>query len=165
MSDGGSGKISIEDAIKLKHSLDKSITYGGYNAKEIKEMRDLTKEQYSEVNRQLSEIRKNWWCLPDYVWIIGIIASVVCLFYFQWVFIHMACVVVLAYCVAQLGYRSGVLYGYVRGYESGHVEGVHKSLGISHGIADIGQRAIDMELDEMLIKGFDERKNQQQEHL
>jgi hypothetical protein len=159
MCDETSGKMSIEDAIRLKHELNQSITYRGYNAKQVQEMENLTKEQYAEVNRQLSEIKKSWWFFPDYVWVIGIVAAGFCTLYFSHWIIHIAGLMAMIYCVAQLGYRAGVSYGYVRGYESGHEEGVHKALGIAGDDAsDISERAVEMEMDEMLIKKMDERK-------
>jgi hypothetical protein len=159
MADETSGKITVEEAIRLKHDLDQVITYRKYNAKEISEIENLTKEQHSEVNRQLSEIRKSWWFFPDYVWVMGIIVSGFCFLYFYRNYVRIAAVVVLAYCIGQLAYRSGVLYGYVRGYESGHEEGVHKALGVSaEEAAELSQRAIEMEMDEKLIRKMDERK-------
>ena len=161
MSDETSGKISIEDAIRLKHKLNQAITYRGYNAKEVHDMENLTKEQYSEVGRQLSEIKKSWWFFPDYVWVIGIIMGGFCSLYFPQYFLRIVGLVALIYCTAQLAYRSGVSYGYVRGYESGHEEGIHKALGVpSEEAADLRQRATEMEMDEMLIKKMDERKEQ-----
>jgi len=160
MSDDESNKISIEDAIRLKHTLNQTITYRGYNAKEVSEIESLTKDQYDEISRQLSEIRKSWWFFPDYVWIIGLIVSGFCSLYFSQYFIRIISLLSLIYCIAQLGYRSGLLYGYVRGYESGHEDGVHKALGVPpEDAAEISERATEMELDEMLIKKMDERKN------
>ena len=159
MTDETSGKITIDEAIRLKHNLNQTITHGGYNAKEIHDMEALTKEQYLEVNRQLSEIKKSWWFFPGYVWVIGIILAVFCSLYFSQISIRIAGVVVLAYCIAQLGYRSGLLYGYFRGYESGHEEGIHKALGVSaEEAAELSQRATEMEMDERLIKKMAERK-------
>ena len=130
MVDVSLGKIKVEDAIRLKHSLNKTITYRGHNTKEIRDMENLTKEQYSEVSRQLSEIKKSWWFFPDYVSIILVVVSGLCFFYFYQSFVRVAAMFVIAYCVSQLAYRAGVLYGYVRGYESGYEEGIHKALGV-----------------------------------
>jgi len=161
MSDETSGKISIEDAIRLKHDLNQNITHGGYSAKQIREMESLTKEQYAEVNRQLAEIKKTWWFFPNYFWAIGILCAGFCILYFSQLLVQVIGLVILLYCTAQFGYRSGVLYGYVRGYEGGHEEGVHKSLGITaEGATDIHDRAIEMEMDEKLIKRMDERKEE-----
>lgn len=158
MADESSGKITVEEAIRLKHDLNQAITYRGHNAKEISDMENLTKEQYSEVNRQLSEIKKSWWFFPDYVWVIGIIIAGFCFFYFYHIAVRIAAVFVVAYCVSQLAYRAGVLYGYVRGYESGHEEGIHKALGVpAEEAAELSERAIEMEMDEMLIRKMDER--------
>jgi hypothetical protein len=72
--------------------------------------------------------------------------------------------VVLAYCIVQLAYRSGILYGYVRGYQSGHEEGVHKALGLqSEEAIELNQRAVEMEVDEHLVKKMNERKGKKAE--
>ena len=116
MSDDNLDKISIEDAIKLKHELDQqNIRSGGYSAKQIEEMGKLTKEQYAELNRQLIEMEKSWWFFPDYVWFIGIVAVSLCMWYFSYWVVHLAGIIVIIYCVANLAYRAGVSYGYERG--------------------------------------------------
>jgi len=160
MNDKASDKISVEDAVRLKHQLNQEITYGGgLNARKIREMEGLSQEQYAEVNKQLSEIKKSWWFFPDYFWIIGLLIGGFCIFYFDKMIVRVIALVVILYCIGSLAYRSGVLYGYVRGYESGHEEGVHRALGITPDDArDIHDRAIEMEMDEMLIKKMDERK-------
>jgi len=131
MTDETSEKITMKEAIRRKHNINKVLLYGGYNVKEISDMEDLTEEQYSEVNRQLSQIRKHWWLFPDYFWVIGIALSSLCFFYFHQNYVRISAIVVVSYCTSQLAYRAGLLYGYVRGYKSGHEEGIHKALGIS----------------------------------
>lgn len=115
MSDETSDKMRIADAIKL-------------SIEQVEEMEKLTEEQYSEVYRQLSEMKKSWWLFPNYVWVAGIIAAGFCILYFTYWIIHVVGIMVMIYCVAQLCYRAGVSYGYVRGYHGGHEEGVHKAL-------------------------------------
>lgn len=160
MNDELSDKISVKDAMRLKNELNQKITYGGgLNAKQIRDMEGLTQEQSAEVSRQLSEIRKSWWLFPDYVWITGLLVGVSAFFYFHQLIVQIFALAAVLYCTAQLAYRSGLLYGYVRGYESGHEEGVHKSLGITPADAeDIRDRAVEMEMDERLIQKMDERK-------
>jgi hypothetical protein len=158
MSEDNSDKMSIKDAIRLKHELHQDIRYSGYNAKEIQEMENLTKDQYADLKRQLSEIEKSWWFFPDYVWFTGIVVAGFCIWYFPLRIVHLACLIVIGYCIANLAYRAGVSYGYERGYEGGHEEGVHKALGISDDDAhEISEIATEMEIDENIIKKMDER--------
>lgn len=161
MNDKKSDELSIEDAIGLINNLNQQITIGGFNAKEISELKNLTKEQYAEVGRQLAGIKKEWWLFPDYIWIIGLIGGFLSILYFQQWIVQIVGLILVLYCTAQLGYRSGVQYGYVRGYESGHEEGVHKALGITPKEAiDMHDRAVEMKMDEMLIKKMDQRKEE-----
>jgi hypothetical protein len=53
-----------------------------------------------------------------------------------------------------------VNYGFVRGYEDWHTMGVRKAMGVTPEDAeDSRKRAVEMEMDDMLVKGLDERKN------
>ena len=132
MSDEKPDGIGIADVIKL--SID-----------QVEEMKKLTDEQYSEVYRQVSEMKKHWWLLPDYFWFVGIIAALFCVLYFTNWIIHMTGLVVMIYCVLQLGYRAGVSSGYVRGYQEGHEEGVHKAVSniLGDDAGDVFNRAFD----------------------
>lgn len=79
-----SDKVTIEDAIRLKHELNKNISYGrgGLNARELEEMENMSSEQYSDVRKSLSFVKKEWWFFPNYVWIATILLSCVGLYYF-----------------------------------------------------------------------------------
>ena len=49
--------------------------------------------------------------------------------------------------------------GYIDGYDDGFQAGVNKALGISDEIAgQIGQMAIDMEIDDRTVEAFDKQK-------
>ena len=79
-------------------------------------------------------------------------------FYFDKIIVQVIAAVLMMYCAEQLIYRSGLKYGYVRGYESGHEAGVHKALGISQDdLEEMRKRAVEMEIDEMIIKKMDEK--------
>ena len=71
-------------------------------------LEDLKKEQYKELNRQLTEINKSWWLFPNYFWIIGLLIGGICIFYFDQIIIQGLAIVVIMYCVAQIYYRLGV---------------------------------------------------------
>jgi hypothetical protein len=152
-----STKIGIKDAIRLKHTLNETITYGGLNARQVDEIVNLTPDQRAELNRQLSEIRKTWFFPPDYAWYAGILISGCCWLFFRRPIISEIALLFAIYCTGQLCYRAGVQYGYIRGYESGHEGGIHKVLGItSEDAKDIRERAVEMEMDEMVLNKWDE---------
>lgn len=159
MDDNTSDTISAEDLIRLKNKLNQDIPYGGgLNAKQVRDLEGLTKEQYAEVNRQLSEIKKSWWFFPTYFLIVGFLIGLICIFYFDKIIVQIIAAIAMIYCAEQLTYRSGLKYGYVRGYESGYEAGVHKILKISQDdLEEMRKRAVEMEIDEMIIKKMDER--------
>lgn len=159
MSEGDSSKISVQDAIRLKHDLNNSIKYGGYNAKEIKELERLSEEQRAKLNENLSHIKNNWWLFPDWVMAIGFLVAGCLLFYFQSVFARLFCLIAMTYCATQVAYRLGVYFGFSEGFQEGHEEGVDRVLGISPDDSfEISERATEMEMDDMLIRGLDKGK-------
>ena len=53
-------KITVQDAVRLKHEVNKSIKYGGYNAREIREFERLNEEQRARLSAELANIKKVW---------------------------------------------------------------------------------------------------------
>jgi hypothetical protein len=148
-----SSKISVQDAVNLKHELNKSIKYAGYNAIEIRELGRLNEEQQRRLDTELSNIRKVWWLFPDWAMFTGFLVTLGLLFYFESFLARILFVLASIYCATQIAYRLGVYYGFTRGYQEGQEQGVHRVLGISHEQAHkIGERATDMEIDGGLIK-------------
>jgi hypothetical protein len=154
-------KISVQDAIRLKHEVNKSIKYGGYNAREIRELEHLNDEQRARLGAELTNIKKVWWFFPDWVMVAGFIAAFGSFFYFDGLTARIVSALAAIYCATQVAYRLGVYYGFARGYQEGQEQGVHRVLGISQDEAqDIHERATEMEMDDKLIKKLDERKDQ-----
>ena len=55
--------------------------------------------------------------------------------------------------------REGHAQGYIEGYEAGHDTGIYKVLGIKpEELSEMRQFATDMKIDDMLVKGMDERE-------
>ena len=161
MSDGDSSKISVQDAIRLKHEINKSIKYGGYNAKEIQELERLNEKQRAKLGEELAHIKKVWWVFPDWAMVVGFLVAIGSLFYFESVAARLFCVLASIYCATQVAYRLGVYFGFARGFQQGHEEGVHRALGISpEEASEISEKATEMEMDDRLIKKLDERKDQ-----
>ncbi len=156
-----SDKISVRDAVRLKHEVNKSIKYGDYNAKEIEELGRLNEEQRARLGAELTNIKKVWWVFPDWFMVVGFVAAVASFFYFESLSARIFSALVSIYCATQFAYRLGVYYGFARGYQEGQEQGVHRVLGISPEEAhEISERATEMEMDDRLIKKLDERKDQ-----
>ena len=161
MSEGDSSKISVQDLIRLKHELNKSITHAGYNAKEIRELERLNEAQHTTFREELANIKEVWWVFPDWAMVLGFLVAVGSLFYFESLSARLFCALALIYCATQVAYRLGVYYGFGRGFQQGQAEGVRRVLGISaNDASEIHDRAIEMEMDERLIGKLDERKDQ-----
>ena len=154
-------KISVQDAVRLKHELNKSIKYSGYNAGEIKELGRLNEEQRTRLGAELANIKKVWWVFPDWVLMVGFIVAIGSLFYFDSLSARILSALASIYCATQVAYRLGVYYGFARGYQEGQEQGVHRVLGISPGeVNEIDEKATEMEMDDRLIKRLDERKDE-----
>ena len=90
----------------------------------------------------------------------GFLVACGSLFYFRSGTAHLFSVIALIYCATQVAYRQGVYSGFARGFREGHENGVHRLLGISdEDASEIDERATEMEMDDTLIKKFDEHKS------
>jgi len=58
-------EITIQDAVRLKHGVKKSIKYGSYDAREIGELERLNEEQRVSLGVELANVKKVWWFFPD----------------------------------------------------------------------------------------------------
>jgi hypothetical protein len=160
-----SNKISVQNLIRLKHALNESIKYGGYNAKEIRELEEFKEEQHISLLAELANIKKVWWTIPEWVLIAFSLVSAGFLFYFETLSYRVYSLIALIYGVTQVAYRQGVYSGFGRGYREGYVKGIHRVLGISPEEAkEIHKAGIEMEMDEKLVKKFDEQQDNSKSH-
>ena len=107
-----SNKISVQDAVRLKHEVNKSIKYGGCNAKEIEEFRRLNEEQRARLGAELTNIKKVWWAFPDWVMLVGFLVAVGSFLYFESLSARIFSALISVYCATQVAYRLGVYYGF-----------------------------------------------------
>jgi len=163
MTDDQVEKLTVEEAIRLKHDLNQQITYGpGLDARQVRDMETLTPDQQAELNRQIAAIPRSWWAIPNYIWAVAAVVSFASLLYFrQWIS-QAGALLVLIYSVGHLSYRSGLLSGFAEGYGSGQVAGIRKAFGITpQESEDIRDRAIEMEIDEKTIRHLDAAREHQ----
>ena len=153
--------IRVDDAIKLKHEINKSITYEskGFNAKEVEELTNMTSEDYRKIRLKYAEQLKEWTIIPDFIWYALSIVGILLVFWNAMWYLKLLGLVCVGYSALQIGSRVGNPEGFIIGYEWGLSDGVYKALGIDDKeAADIHDRSIDMKIDEGLIKRMDERK-------
>jgi len=79
----------------------------------------LIDEPIISLAEQVREIKRTWMLLPDWFYVICLLVSIICIFYFDETFIQVTAFLITLYCTGKLGYRAGLIYGYVRGYEGG----------------------------------------------
>lgn len=128
------GTINVADAVRLKDNLNENITCGqkSLNARQIEKMRELNEHQAKQLKEALSSIRKTWWLLPDWIWIVGALAGIlIILFVSRNTLPIVGAMLISGYCLLQLGFRAGHQEGFVRGFEDGNSSGVDKAFGIS----------------------------------
>jgi hypothetical protein len=138
--------ITVADAIRLKHSLNSSITWGN-----------------SDLNAlELERIRKDYadWNGHRNYWLIGVLlACIVGHFALpDKSFWQIPLDIIGFLCLYTLLKREGHAEGYVDGYDAGHEAGIHKALGIKpEDLAEMNEVANDMKIDTMLVQKMDER--------
>ena len=82
----------------------------------------MTEEENAELIRQVAEIKESWWFFPNYVFVIGALISIFCVAYFGNIIIQIIGTLVIIYCIGQLNYRAGLIYGYMRSYEDNLID-------------------------------------------
>ncbi len=156
---GIKGRIRVDDAIRLKHEINKSITYQGFNAKEVEELTNMTSEDYQKIRLKYAEQLKEWTIIPNFIWYALSIVGILLIFWNTIWYLKLLGLICVGYSALQIGSRVGNPAGFIIGYEWGLSDGVYKVLGIHEKEAkDIYKRATEMKIDEDLIKRMDERK-------
>jgi hypothetical protein len=158
MSEGD--RISVQDAIRLKHEINKSIKHGGYSTQEIRELERLNDREHTELAESIKAISKAWFVFPNWVMWGGFLLAGAAALYVESSAGRVVLALTAIFCVGQGAYRLGVYYGFMRGFQEGHENGVHRVLGISsEDAAEIKDRAIEMEMDERLIQNLDKHSD------
>jgi hypothetical protein len=149
--------LTVEQAIRLKHKIAKSITYGpGLNSRQILDLQKLDREKWAKVRRDYDEWHKST-KMQLFLLAVAIVSAFGAYRYKGWVSI--IAFLIAFYSVGALFKRDGHREGYFEGYEAGYEEGIFHSFGIDDNEAtEVHKMAVDMEIDEMVIEGFDKRR-------
>ena len=149
--------LGIIDAIRLKHRINtERITYHGLNAKDVSELASMPTEDYRKILMAYAKRHKEWTIIPNFVWYALSIVGVVLVFSSGAWYLKLLGLIFTAYSGLQIGSRIGNYDGFTIGYEWGLTDGVHKTLGIDNKeAADIRERAVEIEMDERLLKKLD----------
>jgi hypothetical protein len=153
--------ISVQDAVRLKHELGKSITWGNsnLNALGVQQLTKLTAEDYARIRKEYADWQGYLNLISNYVLIGIMLGCVVAYFFAPYIWLRIAVLVIGISCFYSLNKREGQAEGYIYGYEAGYEEGIYKALGIKREeLAEMGQMTTDMMIDDMLVQRMNERK-------
>lgn len=151
-------EISVKEAVKLKHAINKGILYGGMNAKEFKEFKRINADQWKKIREDY--FKCGTWLFNKKVLFVFLILACAAYFFFSgWPRTIAAVVGIL--CFIAIIKREGHSEGYIDGYQDGFDEGINKALGIDEKEAsDIYERAREMEIDDRIVSKWEEEDQQ-----
>jgi hypothetical protein len=165
MADENDGKISIIEALRLKHHFNRKVTYGpsGLNAREAKDLLDGKldwKRIWKEYNDYYVKKLGSVFMRPLAGW--STFAVGLSLFIWgsgNWRNVGLA---IFAWLLYQGAKADGHRDGYFAGYSDGHTRTTQSMLGISdEEVKEISERAIEMEIDEGTLSRFNESEKAQ----
>ena len=151
--------MTAAEGYKLMHQLGQSITWGnsGLNALQIQKLTKLTRDDYARIRADYRKGRVNVGLTITLV-VLALGCAVVNV-YFSNTWMKIVAVVLGISFFYQLTKRDGHAEGYVEGYEAGHDEAIYKTLGIKpEEVAEMRECAIQMELEDIVVRNLDERK-------
>jgi len=152
MQNNSNQKISTEKFTKFKHIIGIKNTFDGFNGEDIIKLEKLSEAQYRDLQSHISYIKRTWWFFPSYVWIFGIIISCITIIFSDNALIKIASFIFISVCIFHLSYRSGLVYGFIRGFEEGHIAGIHKAFGVSaKDASELRNLETEIKMDEFII--------------
>lgn len=149
-------KMTVKDLLKQIHEIDKNITYGGMNAKEIENFKEIPHKQWKKIKEDYNNWLKLNLLSARGLTIILILFSLAFFYFSGWPKTLSAIIAILS--LVEIVKREGHREGYMDGYESGFDEGINKTLGIDDKTAtNLAQNAIEMELNESIINNLEKK--------
>ena len=148
------GSMSLEDAIRFKYDIGRSIRFGGKTVKEIEALRELSAEDYKGVRKNFDEYMKSARILSPIAISIASICGAALLFFHGWLRGLGAGLLVISFWTAikWQEYREGFLHG----YRDGVFDGVARALGLSEkDREEIAKLSVDLAVDEILVNRLD----------
>jgi hypothetical protein len=158
------GHIRVQDAIRLKHSINQDIRHCGLNAQQIEEKKKITREDWAAVRKWYAELVKMYGYRLRLYWYI--VAAALGVFYLTYtvqpwhLYAGIALALVIMWMAAKLGQADGYREGFFAGYENGFEGAINKMLGIDEKESrNIHDRAVEMEIDEGVIASLDKQQD------
>jgi hypothetical protein len=155
--------MTVAEAIRLKHQLGQNITWGnsGLNALQVEELTKLTKDDYDQIHTLYKDRTV---LIHTYGLLVLVAGCAAAYFFLNYGWVRLAAVIVGVTCLITVFKREGHAQGYIEGFEAGHDTAVYKVLGIKpEELSEMRQFAIDMKMDDMLVKRMDEREKKDSE--
>jgi len=152
-------RLSLEELVRLKHDVDKSIPYGkaGLTAKQIGELHKMSAEDWSAIRTEYDGWIKRMRSFRTLTLLIIAAAGVGVWSYFRgWV--GLIGLLFAIYAAIEICKREGHREGYMDGYDAGFERGVNKAIGLSDAEAvEAHHMATEIQIDEHMVGGLDKR--------
>lgn len=149
-------EMNIRDGLDLLDAVNRTVTFGGYNATQIKAMKRLTASDWAVVRAEYRSWNRT--VRRFSLWGYSVLCAIgISGFYFGHGWVKSVGGVIAAgmaiFMVAKAGEREGHTEGYLEGYECGFDEGIDRALGLTKDDSQfLDQAANDMEIHERVNK-------------
>jgi len=149
--------MSVADAIRLKHALGRSITWGNskLNAMEVAHLTRLSSGEYEAVRKEYAKWHATAW--SNYTLIaVAVVCIVVGYSAGPHVWLRVAAIAIGIFCFYTLARRDGHAEGYIEGYDAGYEAGIYKALGIEPPeVAEMSEMHTEMQIDDVMVKALE----------
>src|SRR5581483_6907452 len=127
--------LTVEQAIRLKHEIEKSITYTAqFDSQQVVILQSISSEQWARVRHQYDDWYRRMNVISARVLFVvsclGIIVSAIVFRFHYNIWIAICGLSLAIYAAGELARRSGHREGYMDGYDAGHEQGICDALGI-----------------------------------
>lgn len=154
--------MPLRDAVRLRHELDKRVTYRGLNAVQVEALRKLTKEDWVPISKEYDDWRRAMASVSARIGHrVMLVAAGALLYALLQSWFHIArtaeeaAVWAVVLFLGLLGMSLAGTHhrdGYMEGFRTGLAHGVNRALGISQTeIETVDKRASQMEMDARLF--------------
>lgn len=142
-------EFTLGDGFEMLDKINRRVTFGGFNAREVKELKKIRAEQWAKIRSEYNSWAKVMKPFPVF-WTICGLGSGIAYFYLGGTMKTTALAIFVsltAFVFAKMVEREGHREGYFDGYEAGCEDGVNRALGVTEDdLQFINDAAIDMDL-------------------
>lgn len=153
-------RMTVGDAFKTLHKVNKEITVHGLNALEIENLKKLNADQWKKVTSSYKKWTDQIWFVKGSIWLCTVIAGIlIFIFLDQLKYWGLGLCIIGAYFLIKRGSHQE---GYLDGYHDGVEEGVNRALGIDEKLSDeLYEIAKELKINEPIVRSIEKREIEQ----